>query len=37
MIGIPLVILLLVAIGMGWLGTVDRGKISDLPIMGNSS
>jgi hypothetical protein len=37
MIAIPLVILLMVAIGMGWLGPIDRGKISDLPMMGNRS
>ena len=25
-----------IAVGMGWLGQVDRGKISDIPVMQNS-
>ena len=36
-IAIPFIILLFAAISLGWLGKVDRGKITDLPIVGNAS
>jgi hypothetical protein len=34
--GGALILLLLIAISMGWLGQVDRGKVSDLPVMQTS-
>jgi hypothetical protein len=33
---IPLIVLLLVAISLGWLGQVERGKITDLPVPGGN-
>ena len=35
--GIGVAILLLAAIGMGWLGPIDRGKATDLPVVGSGS
>jgi len=31
-IGVPIVLLILAAIGLGWVGPVERGKITDLPV-----
>ena len=31
-----LVVLLLLAISLGWVGNVDRGKQSDLPVVGGN-
>jgi hypothetical protein len=31
-VGVALVLLILAAIGLGWVGQVDRGKITDLPV-----
>ena len=36
-IAIPLIVLLFVAISLGWMGQVDRKKATDLPIMDNSN
>ena len=33
---IPLIVLLLVAISLGWVGQVNRGKIADLPVAGGN-
>jgi hypothetical protein len=31
-IGIAMVLLILAAIGLGWFGQIERGKITDLPV-----
>jgi hypothetical protein len=31
-----LLLLLLIAISLGWVGSVDRGKVSDLPVVGGN-
>ena len=31
-IGVAAVLLILAAIGLGWVGPIERGKISDLPV-----
>lgn len=31
-IGVPIILLLLAAIGLGWVGPIERGKITDLPV-----
>jgi len=33
---IPLIVLLLVAISLGWVGQVDKGKMTDLPVPGGN-
>ena len=32
-----LMVLVVIGLGLGWFGQVDRGKISDLPIAGGNS
>jgi hypothetical protein len=35
-VGLGLVLLLLIAISLGWVGQVDRGKVSDLPVVASN-